>query len=67
MVTEVLPDDHRTLIVNLVTQAWVEIRDDPFLATNAQECLDIISRLSGTDTRVTVERAYPSTPARNGR
>lgn len=67
MVTEVLPDDHRTLIVNLVTQAWVEIRDDPFLSANAQECLDIMSRLSGTDTRVTVERAYPSSAARNGR
>ena len=60
MVTELLPDQHRLLIVTLVTQAWVQIKNDPEMASYAQECEDILSRLGGTDTRVTIQRAYAS-------
>jgi hypothetical protein len=60
MVTEYLPDAHRLLIVTLMTRAMVAIENDPEMRTETQECRDIIRRLSGTDTRVTVERAYAS-------
>lgn len=60
MITEQLPDEHRSLIIVLVTRAMVDIQHDPDMQAAHQECLDIIARLSGTDTRVTVQRAYAS-------
>lgn len=59
-VSERLPDEQRQLIVVLVTKAMFEIKDDPEMKAQERECLEIIKRLSGTDTVVTVERAYPS-------
>ncbi len=59
-VTETLPDAHRQLIVVLVANAFVKIREDPEMNHEARELSDIIKRFSGTDTRVTIERAYPS-------
>jgi hypothetical protein len=58
--TERFPDAHRQLLVVLVTQAWVRIQDDPKMRDARKELLDIRRRLEGTDTRVIVERAYPS-------
>ena len=59
-ITERLPDSHRQLIVVLVTEAWSRIRSDPEMTTQRRECEAIIRRLSGTDTRLVVERAYAS-------
>lgn len=60
MPTEKMPDEIRQLLVVLVTQAWVRIHHDPELQHNAQELDVALKMLSGTDTAVMVERAYPS-------
>lgn len=60
MVTERFPDAHRQLLLVLVTRAYVDIQNDPEMRTQIKECRDILRRLEGTDTRVMVERAYPS-------
>jgi hypothetical protein len=62
MVVEQLPDELRQLVLVLATQAYVSIKDDPDMNLHTAECQTIIRMLSGTDTRVSVERAYPSTP-----
>jgi hypothetical protein len=54
MATEYLPDEQRLLILTLVNQAWVRIRDDPEMDFHAKECEDIIRMLSGENKRITV-------------
>jgi hypothetical protein len=57
---EDVPDAHRQLLLVLTMKALSEIRNDPEMAANVRECEAIIKRFSGVDTKVTVERAYPS-------
>jgi hypothetical protein len=63
---EYLSDAHRQLLLVFVTQNWVRIRHDPDMIAESDECQDIIRMLSGTDTRVLVERAYPSSRSSAG-
>ncbi len=60
MVIEELDDSGRQLIISLLTKVWVRVRNDPTMLENAKECEKLISILSGTDTKIKVERAYPS-------
>jgi hypothetical protein len=64
MVIERMSDDHRLLLITLVTQTWVRIRDDKFMATTTQECEDILRMLRGSDTRICVERSSASTESK---
>lgn len=57
MVVEHLTDPQRQLLVVLVTQAYVRIQHDPDMLAESDECEHLIRVLSGTDTRVMVERA----------
>lgn len=60
MVSEPMSDSERQLLTVLVTQAWVAIRNDGALQPQARELENMLRKLSGTDTRVVCERAYPS-------
>jgi rare lipoprotein A (peptidoglycan hydrolase) len=57
MVREQLSDERRQLLLILVTQAWVRIKDDPDMDCQSEECRDILRMLSGADVRLFVERA----------
>lgn len=61
---EFMTADHRQLIVVLVTQAYVRIRNDPEMRDQAAECDDLLRLLSGETTRVAVIRSISSQPAR---
>ncbi len=60
MIREVIPDEQRQLLIVMISRAYVQIKDDPEMASAAQECSDLIKRLSGTDTVLIAERAYAS-------
>lgn len=60
MVTETMSDSERQLLIVLVTQAWVGLRHDADMLPQANELEGMLRKLSGTDTRVVCERAYPS-------
>ena len=60
MIEEVFTDDERLLLVTLVTQAHVNIRDDPEMKHANDECNGILRKLTGTDTVLVAKRAYPS-------
>jgi hypothetical protein len=59
-VRETLSDTQRRLLlawaVTALTSSLKEREPGLF-----DECLDLVRKLSGTDTRIVVERAYPST------
>lgn len=60
-VTEALMDEERMLLVVLATEALVRIKGDPEAMRNPiKELEGIIRKISGVDTRLIAERAYPS-------
>ena len=60
-VVERFSDEERQLLVTLVLQHWVKLRDDPALdAAKAEKLARIIARMGGTDTVLLADRAYPS-------
>ena len=60
---EHMTDSHRQLLLVLATQAWVRIRHDPEMVPESDEIEAVVRMLSGTDTKVFVERTYPSLPS----
>ena len=59
-VEEPFTDAERQLLVVLVTKAWVEIRGDAEMASEAAELEGVLRKLSGVDTVLVARRAYPS-------
>lgn len=60
MIEEPFTDAERQLLLVLVSQAMVRIRDDAFMQHVVEECENIIRKLSGTDTVLVAQRTYPS-------
>jgi hypothetical protein len=49
-----LTESERELLVLLLLNSWVNIRDDPHLTKQAEECEGLIVKLGGVDKRVYV-------------
>jgi len=59
-VTERMTDAQRQLLLVVVSREWARLRYDLDMQPKADELHDLVAMLSGTDTAVVVERAYPS-------
>lgn len=55
MNVEQITDAERQLLVVLVCRAWLEIRDDIDMRSDALELAGLLRKLSGVDKRVSVE------------
>ena len=59
-VVEHLTDENRQLLVVLLTREYTRLRYDTDMQPEADELIGMIAKLTGADTVVLCERAYPS-------
>jgi hypothetical protein len=57
MSVEQITDAERQLLVVLVTKAWVEIRSDVDMMSEALELEGLLRKINGVDKRISVENA----------